>query len=238
MNIIDLKVLIIDDDPMHAKILEQKLLKLHVLNITKVDSYKKAKEILDEHHFDILFLDFYLDEGNTCLDLSKQLLNLKGTSVIYISAFYDETIFDQIPKYRNVAFLSKTSSVFEIKKELTMLLVAQESSDTSLTNNDSIFVKKRNKIVRVTIADIMYIEVDGKYLNVKCQEDVHIIRMTLKEIQSRLPDNFLKIHQSIVVNMEFVSSINVEQSIIHVDNNELPISRAHKKQIFAHRYFK
>ena len=51
----------------------------------------------------------------------------------------------------------------------------------------------------------------------------------ISELQERLPDSFLRIHRSIIVNRDKIQSFNRE--LIVVKEVELPLSRKYKEEV-------
>ena len=109
----------------------------------------------------MFFIDFYLDNGTTCLDLNLDYINSLSLPTIYMSTFYDNQTFDKIPKAKNMAFLQKNCSAFDLKKEIELLTFKDSKEAPQLEQKDYIFIKKRKTIVKVMLADLEYIEVDG-----------------------------------------------------------------------------
>ena len=237
MKYADLKILIVDDDVTHNTILKRKLIEIGVEEITQSYTFRDASSLLNANHYDIILLDFYLDEGKTCLDFDPEILESPSFPIIYLSSFYEESTFDQLPKRSNILFLSKNVSIFDLKKGLELVALDYKLKSPSLLIDDFLFIKKAKIIVKVMIVDIMYIEVDGKYLCLHCKLEKHLIRMTLTDFFKKLPSVFIKIHQSIVINLQHMDFMDIEQSSITVNQVVLPMSRSHRKMIMTNRYF-
>ena len=57
---------------------------------------------------------------------------------------------------------------------------------------------------------------------------------TLKSFEEMLPENFIRIHQSYILNSRYVSRINYGRSILTLKNNkdrEIPFSKKYKERI-------
>ncbi len=92
-----------------------------------------------------------------------------------------------------------------------------------------IFVKKKKLVVKVSVGDIQYIKVEGKYLELYTRDDIFLVRSTLQNMLIDLPIEFIKVHQSYVVNIEKVDSFNPEENVININRMAIPISRNLKK---------
>lgn len=99
----------------------------------------------------------------------------------------------------------------------------KESKIVIKSNSDYNFVK---------IDEIIYLKADNNttdfYLN---NGKIITAYKTLKFFESQLPFTFLRIHNSYIVNINFVYRINVGKSKCYVDSQILPFSRTYKENI-------
>ena len=94
------------------------------------------------------------------------------------------------------------------------------------------FIKSNQKIEKIFIEEILYIEALSNYVILHIKNKKHIAYMSFKGIESQLPAHlFLKIHKS------FIVAVNAIQTI---DNNEviladhiLPISKSYKAAVMS-----
>ena len=61
----------------------------------------------------------------------------------------------------------------------------------------------------VNLADIIVIEANGNYINIITDEDSYLARSSSKQMLSTLPDYFLRIHRSTIVNTQKVIDVRV-----------------------------
>lgn len=76
------------------------------------------------------------------------------------------------------------------------------------------------------VKDILYIKSDNVYVEIFTTEKRHIQRKFLGEVAKELPSNFVRVHRSYLVNMDFVSE--VKRSYIRVGDHKIPVSRKFK----------
>ena len=77
---------------------------------------------------------------------------------------------------------------------------------------------------------ILYCKSDSNYTEFHLVGGKKIIASkTLKSVASVLPGNFIRIHQSYLVNLDMVSTIN--NDMVLIEGSVLPISRSHKQDI-------
>jgi len=78
-----------------------------------------------------------------------------------------------------------------------------------------ITIKDKSGHYLMQYADIMYIEANDNYIDIhRTHEKKNTITKTLKEIELLLPDIFLRVHKSYIINTKFVDSINTTQKTL------------------------
>lgn len=111
--------------------------------------------------------------------------------------------------------------------------------DANNTTPDSylekIFVKEDGKILPVNAEEIIYIESDGNYIDVKLKDDNHLIRGSLSDVEEKLdPTQFFRVHRSFIVNAKCIEYIEpVKQggdfTLQLSTGDELRMSRRYKE---------
>lgn len=104
-------------------------------------------------------------------------------------------------------------------------------------------LKKYNKKLCITTqkhqiiiekSSIIYLKSDSNYCEIHMQDGtIHCCSRTLKEVFSRIRGNdFLKVHKSYVVNLEYLKYMDSSFSYMVLDDQiEIPIARARKESI-------
>lgn len=87
-------------------------------------------------------------------------------------------------------------------------------------------VRSNRETRRLPIGDILYVESLDNYVKIHLNDEQIITKEKISGLEQRLPDNFLRIHRSFLVNTSFVQSFTREKVRIH--SKELPISRTYK----------
>jgi DNA-binding LytR/AlgR family response regulator len=96
--------------------------------------------------------------------------------------------------------------------------------------DDTIFLKTEYRIVKVAISDIRYIEAMSEYLKVHVEGEGKpiITLLSMKKIEERLPDYFMRIHRSYIVNLKMIQEVNKNRIIMDKDTY-LPIGDMYKE---------
>ncbi len=92
-----------------------------------------------------------------------------------------------------------------------------------------ILINKNSSIHFISICDIMYCQADGNYCTIHLRNgEKYISSKTLKKVESKISHpTFLRIHQSYLVNGEYIKSVQVKgkRGIICNSGLIIPISK-------------
>ena len=99
----------------------------------------------------------------------------------------------------------------------------------SSPSNDTIFLKTDYRIVKVSISDIRYVEAMSEYLKVWLDSESKpiVTLLSMKKMEERLPDTFMRIHRSYIVNLTKIQEVN-KNRIIMDSETYLPIGDMYK----------
>ena len=93
-------------------------------------------------------------------------------------------------------------------------------------------VRSNRKTSRISFEDVLYIESLADYIKVHLGEGGEIIsKEKISHIEKELPDAFLRIHRSFIVNLSKISSFSREE--VMLGETGLPISRTYRKEVVS-----
>jgi len=91
-------------------------------------------------------------------------------------------------------------------------------------------VRANRKDTRIDYDDLLYIESLADYIQIHCVSGNNVVsKQKISHIESELPDNFLRIHRSFIVNAGMISSFTKEEVLF--GDLELPISRSYRSRV-------
>ena len=232
-----LKILVVEDDPMIAESVQDILgvLKHEVVGVA--DDAEKAIAICNETLPDLALLDIQIGGDIDGVDLADLLNQNFQIPFIFTTAFADNDTIDRAKSKGPYGYLVKPYGIKDMNAAIEVAMSAferfkkaSESPAMSKVIQDSIFLKVDSKLIKVKIEDILYIEAKGDYALFKTKEKGHIVHTTMKRVEDRLNDyNFAKVHRSFVINLAKI--IDIEESNLLIDNKVIPISRANKEAL-------
>tara|TARA_B100000497_G_C7552795_1_gene333939 strand:+ start:169 stop:870 length:702 start_codon:yes stop_codon:yes gene_type:complete len=94
------------------------------------------------------------------------------------------------------------------------------------------YTKVGNKLKRIELKNIRYIQVEGKYSAIQLESRQYHVKASLKDLLNVLasPD-FVRVSRNYVVNLEHINHIDVYQSTVHIGGEDIPVSRTYKENL-------
>ncbi len=229
-----LNTIIIDDEPLARKGLKEYIDDIEFLHLSgEFDNPLKALTVLDQEEVQLILLDIQMPKLSG-LDFLKSLVH--PPMVILTTAYpeyalegFELDVLDYLVKpvsfNRFLKAVMKAKEYYDARKNM-----ASHDQIVRETNDDFIFIKADNKIVKIFYDDILFAEALQNYVAIHTAEKKYITYLTFKSAEESLPaEKFLKVHKSFIVQVAKVKSI--EGNIIHIGNMEIPISRNMKDEV-------
>jgi two-component system response regulator AlgR len=70
-----------------------------------------------------------------------------------------------------------------------------------------IVVSDRGRIIRVPVADVLYLKAELKYVTLRTAEHTHVLDDSLAELEERLGEHFLRVHRNALVSRRAVRAL-------------------------------
>ncbi len=131
------------------------------------------------------------------------------TLILYLVVFAEGLVLS-IQKLRE-----KTQRLAEVEERL-----ANEKQE-------EIVIRSNRKNINLRLIDITYIESFGDYVKVHLDKEMYTTKEKISSFEKRLPNSFIRIHRSFLVNKAHVDSYNKEE--VRLGEKELSIGRKYKK---------
>jgi DNA-binding LytR/AlgR family response regulator len=230
-----IRCIAIDDEPLALELLQDNISKVPFLQlIAACDNAMEALKIIEQQPVDLIFLDIQMP-GLTGLQLI-QSMTVKPMFILitayekYALEGFNLDVTDYLVKPvaldRFIKACNKAKELFELKQA--------SGGNTATANAAYFFVHVEYSQVKITIADIMYIEGLKDYIKIhlKSSSGPVVTRMPMKTIEEQLPAKlFIRIHKSYIAGISFITS--VRKTSLFIDKIELPVSENYRDAIAA-----
>ena len=222
-----IKILLVEDNPSHALSIEILIEKLgyHLLPI--LNNQKDALDFLKKETPDIILIDIHLQDDMSGLELAKKVQ--KKIPIIFITAIEDRVIFEEAKKIQNFGYIVKPFNDLTLESVMETALLVSKRKSTINPENQSIFLKKRNRLEKVMYDDILTIEADGNYCIFYSNEKKYVVKMSLVKVSNHLNYRyFVSVSKNTIVNLKKVAAINHTTNKVMVNKKEILIGRSYK----------
>ena len=217
--------LVVDDEPIARDGLIEYIEQVEFLHPVAVcKNAIEASYALQNQHIDLLFLDIQMPKI-TGVDFLKNLSN--PPLVVFTTAFpeyaiegYELNVLDYLLK--PISFERFFKAVIKAQAYLNLKL-----KHDLITSEPFFFIKSNQKLEKIFIKDILYLEALSNYVILYTKSRKHIVYMSFKGFESQLPGQlFLKIHKSFIVALDAIQTIDNNEVVIA--NHILPISKSYR----------
>jgi two-component system LytT family response regulator len=214
----ELKCIIVEDEPLAAKVLCDYIALVPFLKLT--GTFKdalRAAEFMRENAPDLMFLDLHLPKLKG-MDFLRTLA--QPPAVIVTTAYHQYAVegFEL-----NVAdYLLKPFSF-----ERFLLAVNKVKAPVS---KGFLFLNVQHKKVKISFSDILYIESQREYIKIVTARQAYLSKMGTQEVETLLPASyFVRVHRSFIVAVDKVSSYTAE--MLDVNGIPVPVGRTYKNVV-------
>lgn len=206
----------------------------------------RGEELLqhvEESKPDIVLLDIHLKGKLDGIESATLLAQRFDIPIIYLTANSDEATFNRAKATKPYGFISKPFKQLDLQRaiELTISRMAESEGDPGPDPNsdndhpyilgDRIFVRHKDKMVRIMLVDILYIEADRNYSRIFTKAKEYLLSITLKSIEEKLTEQvFQRVHRSYIVNLSQIDEVSEDH--LNVSGVGIPLSTAYRESLF------
>jgi len=231
-----IRCLAIDDEPLALQQIAAYIGKVPFLELAaQCQSALEAHQFLQNDTVDVIFCDINMPDLNG-MDFIKALV--APPLVVFTTAYAEYAVegfkvnaVDYLLKPFGLQdFMRAANRVRERLEGTTASAPASSTPVASDSDTDTIFLKTDYRIVKVAISDIRYVEAMSEYLKVWIEGDTKpiITLLSMKKMEERLPQNFMRIHRSYIINLTKIQEVNKNRVIMDRDTY-LPIGDMYKE---------
>lgn len=221
-----LKCLIVDDEPMARKGLEEYVRDLAVLEYAgSCENALKAKEFLQQTAVDLMLLDINMPHL-TGIEFLKSLLN--PPLVIFTTAHPDYAL--ESYSLDVMDYLVKPILFERFQKAVHKAHEYASLKTSTIPAPDFFFIKCDHVFEKIFFNEVLYIESMQNYCIVHTSARKLIAYITLSGLEAKLPPGrFMKVHKSYLVNLEKVTAL--DGSDLFIGKAQIPVSRNLKEDV-------
>lgn len=219
-----IKCIIVDDEPLAVSLIESYVEKIPFLElIFSSENPIEVLEFIQKNEADLTFLDIQMPELT-----GINFMKIVGSKMKYIlTTAYSEYALEGY-EHNVVDYLLKPISFDRFSKSIQKVLERLPLDEAKETSH--FFVKSSGLQHRINFNEILYVESIKDYVNIKTEAQEYIVLETLKSLENQLPENFIRIHKSYILNTDKLKSIGL-RSVILASNHEIPVGKSYKSNL-------
>jgi DNA-binding LytR/AlgR family response regulator len=228
----NIKCLIIEDEPIAREVLRDYIGKLDDLEISgEYENALEAISFLKQNRVDLIFLDINMPQLSG-IDFLRGLSHSPKTIITtahreFALEGFELQVLDYLLKpYSFERFFQAIEKYYETLSHA----VTMHHGDSPQTQRDYLYVRDNRKTYKLYLSDISLIESKGEYIQVWSGEKKIMTRSSLSGIEKLLPqDQFIRTHHSFIVSVNHISAFTA--STVEIGDTEIPISRKYKNLV-------
>lgn len=219
-----IKCIVVDDEPLAVSLIGNYVEKVPFLELVfSTENPIEALEFIQKNEAELVFLDIQMPEIT-----GINFMKIIGDKMKYIlTTAYSEYALEGY-EHNVVDYLLKPISFDRFNKSI--LKAKERFSSGDVKESGHFFVKSSGQQHRINFNEILYVESIKDYVNIKTEAQEYIVLDTLKSLENQLPEGFIRVHKSFILNIGKVKSIGLKKVIL-LSEQEIPIGESYKMNL-------
>lgn len=241
------KILIVEDENIVAKDIQNSLKKLGYLVPAIVSTGEKAIEEAQESRPDLILMDIMLKGDMTGIESANIIKERFDIPVIFLTAYADENTVNKAKISEPYGYIIKPFKDNDLQTTIEMALYKHDkdinikkerdlyhSIIENKESDDSIFVRADYRLNKVNFKDIYFIEALKDYVVINTSDNIYTTHTTMKEMVRILPPkDFVRVHRSYIVRLDKIFSIKYPDLVIEGKMKVIPIGGLYRKELYS-----
>lgn len=228
-----LNCICIDDEPLALEVMQALIDKQPELKLlTKTTSALQAIELIGSGEYTVAFTDINMPEVSG-LDFARAVQKT-GILVVFTTAHQEYAA--EAFEIEALDYLLKPISPERFEKSVNKIkeyleLRKNRQKENVEMDEGHIFVKSDSRLLKISYADILFVEAFADYVKIWISEDKRIVTLqTMKNMENGLPsDRFLRVHRSFIAAIDKIEE--VQSNSIRIGSKSLPLGKNYKEKL-------
>ncbi|SOD80104.1 LytR/AlgR family response regulator transcription factor [Spirosoma fluviale] len=219
-------ILIIEDNLVDASWLNEVLVIMGFKSPFVAHDIDSAANIIVNQRPHLMICDLFFNGRPDGLTLLNQFSALSKQFIMTTNS-YETGHYEQTRAIGVGGHLIKPFHPLTLRSVIDQLL---SPSPTPPPTSSHLFIRgAQNKQIRVHLDEILFLYSERNYTFIKTVQGRFTIKRSLNKMQEDLDKRFLRIHNSYIVNVDFLKSISINTVLI--DKDIIPLGRAYRKNL-------
>lgn len=197
-----MKVVLADDEPLARNRLRRLLGDLPGYDLVgEAADGKGLLKIVEEQRPDVVLLDIHMP-GMDGLHAARKLSEMNPPPAIIFTTAHSEHALSAFGTAAS-GYLLKPIGHNQLHAALRKARVPSKAQLSNTAASDAetkyIEVRERDRLLRVAVHSVIYFQSEDKYTRLVWEGGEHLIDTSLRQIEERYPDCFLRVHRKVLV---------------------------------------
>ncbi|MEP0714268.1 response regulator [Algoriphagus sp.] len=233
------RILIVEDDMIIAANISLQLSNLGY-EVTGIET--KGEEAI--HHAletkpDIILMDIHLRGKITGIEAAHEIRKFLSIPLIFLTANADDATFEKAKETHPFAFIAKPFTKQNLERTIALVEERIKENPANISSfetaidsrEDRIFIRNQNKLIKVMLDDILWVEAERNYCKIITNQQAYTIVSPLNKLCERIDQKrFVRIHRSFMVNFSKLEA--VADSHVELKSKLIPIGKQYKEDLF------
>jgi DNA-binding LytR/AlgR family response regulator len=237
-------VLVVEDSPTQAKLLSACLLQLGLPLIGPAATATDALTLCATTWPALAIIDLGLAAGHDGVALAQALREKGPLPLIFVSATDDTVLLARARALQPLAVLPKPFTITSLRRMVELAIyghartpldwqAAPAAAAAEHAASPWLFVRERDVLMRLAAADITCVRTEQKHAVITLVSGRrHSVRTPLAELLLSLPDTFVQVHRSWLVNLDYIEYVDPLAGIIRLPGTvEAPLGRTYRDEL-------
>lgn len=235
------KILIVEDEAIVAKDIQQSLKRLGYDVAGSATTGKKAIELSKEKQPDLILMDIMLKGDMSGIEAATQIKKELKIPIVYLTAYTDENTLNKAKITEPYGYIIKPFKDIDLQTSIEMSIykASKENEDRKFLEilaqkkDRIIFIKSNSRLVKIKSDTILFVEALKDYVIINTYDSKYTIHSTMKDIEKKLlATEFLRIHRSYIVRIDKIATIEQSNILLEGLDKLFPIGGSYKEELF------
>ncbi|MEM8528402.1 MAG: LytTR family transcriptional regulator DNA-binding domain-containing protein [Bacteroidota bacterium] len=234
------RIMIVEDDMIIAADLSMQLTNLGYEITSILARGEDVLKHLESDLPDLILMDIQLKGTIDGVQTAQIIYDKYQLPLIYLTANTDDPTFQRAKETRPFAFIAKPFEESDLERTIELVvsrldvpskkeIETAKQAENAFILDDRIFVKQRDRMIKIFLSDILYVAADRYYCKVFTSKKEYLMTVPLKEFEARIDaKTFLRVHRSYLVNITKIDAISDNNSFLTIGEHRIPVSRSYQ----------
>lgn len=242
-----MNIFIVEDESIVAKDIQHSLTKLGYNVVGIANNGNDAIDKITELAPDLVLMDIMIKGPLTGIEVTEKIKEKMNVPVIFLTAYADEGTLSRAKVMEPYGYILKPFKEIDLHSTIEMAVYKHQKDAAlmkerdflySLVENkeersrDIIFVKSNNRIVKINLKDVYYIETVKDYMAINTATLKYMVHISMRDFEQRLDDReFVRIHRQYIARIDKIQSIDTQNVVLENHLKVIPIGGMYKDDL-------